>query len=82
VCHIWSTNPPKYTKSENDIPLTGVKMTNEKTSQKKVYGKVSVPQALLDRVDTYLKKHPEGGYTSVTDFVKSAIREKLGELEK
>jgi len=38
-----------------------------------------MPIPLIERVEVYIKEHPELGYTSVPEFVRQAIREKLGE---
>jgi hypothetical protein len=46
-------------------------------SKRKSYGKASLPQPLIDRVKEFVSKNPKFGYTSVSDFVKDATREKL-----
>jgi Arc/MetJ-type ribon-helix-helix transcriptional regulator len=46
----------------------------------KGYRTVSLPEPLLERIEEYLSTHPE--YTSLADFVKEAVREKLDSLDK
>jgi metal-responsive CopG/Arc/MetJ family transcriptional regulator len=41
------------------------------------YGQVSLPDALLRKIDKYIKKHPEKGFTSRAEVIKSALREFL-----
>lgn len=44
---------------------------------------ISLPKDLVDRVETSVKGLPDLGYTSIADFVKDAIREKLArEVER
>jgi hypothetical protein len=44
------------------------------------YRGMSFPRELVDKIEEYIKTHPEMGYTSLTDFATDAIREKCGEL--
>lgn len=46
------------------------------------YGKVSLPQPLIDRVESFVRRNPQAGFTSVTDFVKYATREVLDRYEQ
>ena len=41
------------------------------------YTSISVPKPLIIEVKEHIKKFPRSGYTSIADFVKSSIREKL-----
>ena len=50
--------------------------------EKSRYGKVSLPQSLIDRVEKYVTNNPKAGFTSVTDFVKYATREVLDRYEQ
>ena len=43
------------------------------------YRTLSIPEELYDEVEEYIKKHPEKGYTGVTEFFKEALRDKLFE---
>jgi metal-responsive CopG/Arc/MetJ family transcriptional regulator len=43
------------------------------------YRQVSLPIALVERIDGYIKTNPNQGYTSVPEFIRQAIREKLGD---
>lgn len=41
------------------------------------YKSVTLPEPLLRRIENFLKRNPGYGYTSITEFIKEAIREKL-----
>ena len=41
---------------------------------------MSFPRELVDKIEEYIKTHPEMGYTSLTDFATDAIRERCREL--
>ena len=41
------------------------------------YRTLSLPESLVNQVEEYIRKHPEKGYTGVTEYVKEAIREKI-----
>ena len=50
------------------------------------YRTLSLPESLVNQVEKrirdgeeYIKKHPEKGYTGVTEFFKEALRDKLFE---
>jgi Arc/MetJ-type ribon-helix-helix transcriptional regulator len=45
----------------------------------KGYRTISLPASLLSQVEEFLEKHPE--FTSVTDFVKYAVRKELDRLK-
>ena len=38
---------------------------------------ISIPKALFDRVSKLINDRPELGFTSPSDFIRDAIREKL-----
>jgi len=38
------------------------------------YTSVSIPKKLAERIEEFRALHPEEGYTSMTDFIKDAIR--------
>jgi hypothetical protein len=42
---------------------------------------MSFSRELVDKIEDYVKTHPEMGYKSIADFVTDAIREKCRELE-
>ena len=46
-------------------------------SMRVIYKKVSIPKPLISEVKEHIRKFPRLGYTSVSDFVKSSIRDKL-----
>ncbi|MHA1786497.1 MAG: ribbon-helix-helix domain-containing protein [Candidatus Helarchaeota archaeon] len=46
------------------------------------YRQVSLPIALVEKIEEYLGKHPELGFTSVPEFIRQAIREKLNNSKK
>lgn len=48
----------------------------------KGYRQVSVPDAFYEEVEKFLQKHPELGYTSLAEFVRVAVREKMEEWKK
>lgn len=41
------------------------------------YKTVSLPKDLVKRVDKYVKSNNKEGFTSVPEFIKAVIREKL-----
>ena len=45
------------------------------------YRGMSFPRELVDKIEEYIKTHPEMGYTSLTDFATDAIRERCRELK-
>jgi len=51
-------------------------------SAKSNYSNVGLPTPLVKRIKTFIEKNPEKGFTSVSDFVKHATREKLDNYEK
>jgi metal-responsive CopG/Arc/MetJ family transcriptional regulator len=46
------------------------------------YRSLSLPVELLELVEKTIEEHPEFGYSSLTEFVKDAIRSKLFEFVK
>jgi len=38
------------------------------------YTSISLPKKFTERIEEYIEKHPEEGYTSVADFIKEATR--------
>ena len=48
----------------------------------KGYKQVSLPEEFYDDIMKFIQKHPELGYTSVAEFVKVAIREKMEKHQK
>ena len=47
------------------------------TTKRYHYKSVTLPEPLLNRIERFLKNNPEYGYTSIAEFIKEAIREKL-----
>ena len=45
------------------------------------YRGISLQRELVDRIEEYIKTHPETGYKSLADFVTDAVREKCEELK-
>ena len=56
-------------------------MNNEaaqgKTLKERGYKQVSLPLKLIEHVEKFIQDNPHLGYTSIPDFIRSAIREKL-----
>lgn len=44
---------------------------------RKGYVTVGLPAEVVDICETYINQHPEQGYKSVPEYIKTAIREKL-----
>ena len=47
----------------------------------KGYRQVSIPDAFYEEIDEFVKGHPRLGYTSIAEFVKVAVREKMESLK-
>ncbi|MHA1783591.1 MAG: ribbon-helix-helix domain-containing protein [Candidatus Helarchaeota archaeon] len=47
------------------------------TLKERGYRQVSLPIKLIEYVDKFIRDNPHLGYTSVPDFIRSAIREKM-----
>jgi hypothetical protein len=45
------------------------------------YRGITLQRELLNKIEEYIKAHPEMGYTSIAEFVKEAVREKCAELK-
>ena len=45
------------------------------------YRQVSLPIKLVERIDVYIKENPQEGFTSVPEFIRQSIREKLFTLD-
>jgi hypothetical protein len=45
------------------------------------YRGITLQRELVDKIEEYVKAHPEMGYTSLADFVADAVREKCAELK-
>jgi hypothetical protein len=45
------------------------------------YRQVSLSRELVDRIEEYIKTHPERGYKSLADFVTDAVRKRCEELK-
>lgn len=45
------------------------------------YRGVSLQRELMDKIEEYIKNHPERGYKSLADFVTDAVRKRCEELK-
>lgn len=45
------------------------------------YRGVSLQRELINRIEEYIKAHPEMGYKSLADFITDAVREKCEDLK-
>jgi hypothetical protein len=45
------------------------------------YRGVTLQRELVNKIEEYIKAHPEMGYTSLADFVTDAVREKCEQLQ-
>jgi hypothetical protein len=45
------------------------------------YRGVTLQRELINKIEEYIKAHPEMGYTSLADFVTDAVREKCEQLQ-
>jgi len=41
------------------------------------YRQVSLPIPLVERIEKYIDNHKEEGFTSIPEFIRQALREKL-----
>jgi metal-responsive CopG/Arc/MetJ family transcriptional regulator len=41
------------------------------------YRQVSLPIPLIERIEKYLDAHKEEGFTSIPEFIRQAVREKV-----
>ncbi len=41
------------------------------------YRQVSLPIPLIERIEKYINNHKEEGFTSIPEFIRQAIREKI-----
>jgi len=48
-----------------------------KTLKERGYKQVSLPVKLVEHVEKYINENPHLGFTSIPDFIRAAIREKL-----
>ena len=46
------------------------------------YRQVSLPIPLIERIDKYIHNHKEEGFTSIPEFIRQAIREKIEKSTK
>lgn len=46
------------------------------------YKGVSLPKEMVEEIERIIKDNPELGYTSVADFVKEAVRDKILKLKQ
>jgi hypothetical protein len=45
------------------------------------YRSISMQRELVDKVEDYVKSHPETGYKSLADFITDAVRKRFEELK-
>lgn len=48
----------------------------------KGYRQVSLPENFYADMENFIERHPELGYTSVAEFVKASVREKIEKWKK
>ena len=48
----------------------------------KGYRQVSLPENFYTDMENFIERHPELGYTSVAEFVKASVREKIEKWKK
>ena len=46
------------------------------------YRGVSLPKEMIDEINRIIRQYPELGYSSVADFIKDAVREKMLKLKQ
>ena len=46
------------------------------------YKGVSLPKEMVEEIEKIIRDNPELGYTSIADFVKEAVRDKLLKLKQ
>ena len=49
-------------------------------SANKNFRSVSLPEFLVRRIESILKERPDLGYTSVSEFIRDACRDKIEEV--
>lgn len=45
------------------------------------YRQVSLPIPLIERIEKYLANHKDEGFTSIPEFIRQAVREKLDRVK-
>ncbi len=50
--------------------------------KKRGYRIVGLPNALIERIEGYIETHKEEGFTSIPEFIRQAIREKMDRNSK
>jgi len=55
--------------------------TRVETMPKAKYRGLTLQRELIDRIEEYIKTHPERGYKSLADFVTEAVRKRCEELK-
>ena len=48
-----------------------------KASRRYRYGGVTLPEPLIHDIEKFIEERPELGYSSIAEFVKDAIRDKI-----
>ncbi|NVM27783.1 MAG: hypothetical protein HWN65_02985 [Candidatus Helarchaeota archaeon] len=46
------------------------------------YRQVSLPIPLIERIEKYINNHKDEGFTSIPEFIRQAIREKIERATK
>ena len=57
-------------------------MTEMEAEKMSKFRTMSLPSELLKDAEQYVRKHPEKGFLSLSDFVKDSIRRQLERLEE
>ncbi|MHA1270105.1 MAG: ribbon-helix-helix domain-containing protein [Candidatus Helarchaeota archaeon] len=50
--------------------------------RKRGYRQVSLPIELIKKIENFIKSRPDLGFTSIPEFIRYAIREKLEQFEE
>ncbi|MEM2191777.1 MAG: ribbon-helix-helix domain-containing protein [Archaeoglobaceae archaeon] len=48
----------------------------------KGYRTVTLPIEMVEEIEKIIRKYPEFGYTSLAEFIKDALREKLQKMKE
>ncbi|NHI92863.1 MAG: hypothetical protein EAX96_10210 [Candidatus Lokiarchaeota archaeon] len=58
-------------------PPIRISKNEGKSLKERGYKQISLPLKLIEHIEKFIKDNPHLGYTSVPDFIRSAIREKM-----
>ena len=68
----------------NSVPLSQIYyvLNGSHGRMVKGYRQVSLPESFYEDMEIFLKKHPELGFTSIAEFVRVSVREKIEKWKK